>query len=157
MAIAASCCLNLPPPTPTSRPSSLQASSNTKNTEVAWFKNEKWRSQCVLGMACIIIGLEMDLASQGNLATAQDLRLSLVESKQIPKGHRWSDRRMCPPWRLNALETIVPENLPRPSSRRRWEEIGYSKNAPTPAPAPAQAEAQAIKVIVRSSNNCFTM
>lgn len=112
-------------------------------------KNDKWRSQCLLGMACIIIGLEMDLASHENLAAAEDLQFSLVESKEKPKRYRWSDKRMCPPWRLNALETIVPENLPRPSARRRWEAIDYSKIVPAPAPA--------IKVIIRSSKNCFTM
>ncbi|KAL5853296.1 hypothetical protein ACOSQ3_008414 [Xanthoceras sorbifolium] len=38
---------------------------------------------------------------------------------------------MCPPWQLNSLETIVPENLPRPSARRRLESIHYSsKTAP---------------------------
>lgn len=114
------------------------------------FKNGSWRSQCVVGMACIIIGVEMDLASQANVATAKDLQYLLVESKENTKGDRWSDRRICPPWHLNSLETIVPENLPRPSARRRWEEVGNVKNVPAPA----------IKVIVKSrssSNNCFTM
>ncbi|OAY27335.1 uncharacterized protein LOC110604026 [Manihot esculenta] len=149
MAITSSCCLSLPPPIPTSRPSTLQASSNSKNSQGSWLKNDKWRSQCLLGMACIIIGLEMDLASHENLAAAEDLQFSLGESKEKTKRYRWSDKRMCPPWRLNALETIVPENLPRPSARRRWEAIDYSKIVPAPAPA--------IKVIIRSSKNCFTM
>ncbi|KAG5026664.1 hypothetical protein JHK86_022578 [Glycine max] len=26
--------------------------------------------------------------------------------------------RTCPPWQGNSLETIMPENLPRPSARR---------------------------------------
>lgn len=38
------------------------------------------------------------------------------------KGVRWSDKiRKCPPWRANSLENVMPENLPRPSDRRRTD------------------------------------
>ncbi|XP_050215905.1 protein CHLOROPLAST VESICULATION isoform X2 [Mercurialis annua] len=119
MAITISCCLNNPPPPGF-------PSSATKNTtqQLASLKNDqKWRNQCVLGMACMIIGLEIN---EPNLAPAVQ-SLSTLEMKAPPKTRRWSDRRTCPPWRLNSLETIVPENLPRPSARRRWEATGYSK------------------------------
>ncbi|KDP33645.1 hypothetical protein JCGZ_07216 [Jatropha curcas] len=144
MAITTSCCLNLPLPTSASGlPSST---TKTSTTQVSWLKNDKWRRQCVLGIAWMIIGAEMDnLASQENLAMAKDMQYSVVESKS----QRWSDKRMCPPWRLNSLETVVPENLPRPSARRRWEATGYSENAPPPA--------SAVKVMVHSGNSCFTM
>ncbi|KAL0393996.1 UNVERIFIED_CONTAM: hypothetical protein Slati_4365800 [Sesamum latifolium] len=57
---------------------------------------------------------------------------------------RWSDRRACQPWRPNSLETIVPENLPRPSARRRWEATGFSESAPP------------VKVVAKSrAKGCF--
>ncbi|CAL5359026.1 hypothetical protein CsSME_00049115 [Camellia sinensis var. sinensis] len=146
MAISSSCCLNLSPPPPTSSPSSLTA----KTTQVAWPKKERsWRSQCVLGLTCIIIGLEIDNLTMGNESMAIDDQnmkpVLVVEPNQ--KGNRWSDKRRCPPWRENALETVVPENLPRPSAHRRWEAVGYTTVAP------------AVKVaVVRTSNGgCFTM
>ncbi|XP_057501922.1 protein CHLOROPLAST VESICULATION [Actinidia eriantha] len=136
MAISTSCCLNRSPLPPTSRPSSLP--------HVAWSNKERsWRSQCLLGMACVIIGLEMD----HSMAIAENMQ-PIVESKER-FNHRWSDKRACPPWRLNSLETIVPENLPRPSFHRRWESVGHpSRTAP------------AVKVVigtVRVRSNCFTM
>jgi len=112
------------------------------------FRNEKWRNRCVLGAACMIIGLEMGggLVGGEDLAMAREMQVA-VESKEYSKGPRWSDKRMCPPWSRNSLETIVPENLPRPSAHRRWEEVGFSKN-----------NAPAVKVIViKRSNGCFSM
>lgn len=45
---------------------------------------------------------------------------------------KWSQKRMCPSWQgNNPLETIVPENLPRPAARRRYEAVrSTSKVAP---------------------------
>jgi hypothetical protein len=45
---------------------------------------------------------------------------------------KWSQKRMCPSWQgNNPLETIVPENLPRPAARRRYEVVrSTSKVAP---------------------------
>lgn len=48
---------------------------------------------------------------------------------------RWSDKRMCPPWLENSLETIVPENLPRPSSHWRLELAGLGKGVAPPVGA----------------------
>ncbi|EEF48297.1 conserved hypothetical protein [Ricinus communis] len=155
MAITTSCCLNMNIPPPTSASSLPSSSSTTKPTaQASWFKNEKWRSQCVLGMACMIIGLEMDnlVNEETNLAMAAENSSSVVELKVKPKTRRWSDKRMCPPWRLNSLETIVPENLPRPSARRRWEATGYSKIDPAPAPA-RKVSVKSIMIM----DNCFTM
>ncbi|KAA8525355.1 hypothetical protein F0562_007227 [Nyssa sinensis] len=135
MAVSSSCCLNLSPPPPSSSPSSLPS----KTTTLSWPRKDKsWRIQCVVGVTCMIIGLEMGNTVEG--AIAVDMQYIAAQSKE--KVERWSDRRMCPPWQLNSLETIVPENLPRPAARRRWEAVGYSRVAP------------AIKF---SATNCFSM
>ncbi|KAK1550260.1 hypothetical protein Q3G72_021573 [Acer saccharum] len=141
MAITTSCCLNLSSPTP---------SSPSKPTQLLLpcHKNDKWRRKCVVGMACVVIGLQM--GSFEEAAIARDMNnntmpLTIVSKAdhQVP---RWSDKRMCPPWNLNSLETIVPENLPRPSARRRWESIHYSsKTAPV------------IIISRSSSSDCFSM
>ncbi|KAJ6743640.1 hypothetical protein OIU85_017571 [Salix viminalis] len=128
MAVRTTGCLNLSSP----GSGSALPSSSAKNSQVAWFRDEKWRNRFVLGTACMIIGLEVgcDSASGENLAVATEMQV-VVESKENLKGPRWSDKRMCPPWTQNSLETIVPENLPRPSAHRRWEVVGFSKsNAP---------------------------
>ena len=62
---------------------------------------------------------------------------------------RWSDRRECPAWRANSLENIVPENLPRPSARRRFNNI----SAPDRALAP---EAVAPFLAPHSGLGCFS-
>uniref|UniRef100_A0A6N2KZX2 Uncharacterized protein n=1 Tax=Salix viminalis TaxID=40686 RepID=A0A6N2KZX2_SALVM len=144
MAVRTTGCLNLSSP----GSGSALPSSSAKNSQVAWFRDEKWRNRFVLGTACVIIGLEVgcDSASGENLAVATEMQV-VVESKENLKGPRWSDKRMCPPWTQNSLETIVPENLPRPSAHRRWEVVGFSKN-----------NAPAVKVIViKRSNGCFSL
>lgn len=92
----------------------------------------------------MIISLET-----GNLINIEERAIAeempaIVQSNK--KEMQWSDKRKCAPWRLNSLETIVPENLPRPSAHRRWEEVDYSKvNAP------------AVKVLTKTSSKCFSM
>jgi len=91
-------------------------------------KQRSWRNQCAMGLACLIIGLEMDnTISRGDgIAIAENMH-PIVESE---KRNRWSDKRACPPWQVNSLETIVPEDLPRPAARRRWEGVGFTRIAP---------------------------
>ncbi|KAF7036379.1 hypothetical protein CFC21_047070 [Triticum aestivum] len=48
---------------------------------------------------------------------------------------RWSGRRQCPPWHANSLKNVVPENLPRPSARRRYNGVAAANKAHAPAPA----------------------
>ncbi|XP_002284793.1 protein CHLOROPLAST VESICULATION [Vitis vinifera] len=143
MAFSAGCCLNLSPPPSGSSPSSSR--SSTKTDQVSWPRKENsLKSKCVVGLTCMIISLEMsNLMSGEGLAIAQDLQL-IGERKEVT---RWSDKRMCPPWQLNSLETIVPENLPRPSTRRRWESVGHSTTAP------------AVKILFRAhtKSDCFSM
>lgn len=69
-----------------------------------------------------------------------------IKDVQTKDQIQWSSKRKCPPWRLNSLETIVPENLPRPSARRRWENVDYAKvNAPP------------VKFFRNISSKCFSM
>ncbi|XVF88180.1 hypothetical protein PTKIN_Ptkin19aG0029500 [Pterospermum kingtungense] len=129
MATSTQCSLNFSPRSPTP---GLDISSSKSNTsQIAWPRDDRWRKQCVLGMASMIIALQVGDSN----AIAKEIR------------SRWSEKRMCPPWHENSLETIVPENLPRPSAHRRWEDIGFSKNAP------------AIKVTVvrKTTASCFSM
>ncbi|KAJ9702477.1 hypothetical protein PVL29_004291 [Vitis rotundifolia] len=143
MAFSAGCCLNLSPPP--SGPSPSSSRSSTKTDQVSWPRKENsLKSKCLVGLTCMIISLEMsNLMSGEGLAIAQDLQLT-GERKEAT---RWSDKRMCPPWQLNSLETIVPENLPRPSARRRWEAVGHSTTAP------------AVKILARihTKSDCFSM
>ncbi|KAL5786122.1 hypothetical protein ACOSQ2_008514 [Xanthoceras sorbifolium] len=144
MAFTTSCCLNLSSPTTTHV-------SSKPTHQLAWHKNEKirWRRQCVVSISCVIIGLQMaDIEDGGAMAKGMMIDMPLLtvapksELENSVKVPRWSDKRMCPPWQLNSLETIVPENLPRPSARRRLESIHYSsKTAP----------------VVINSSNCFCM
>ncbi|KAF3972184.1 hypothetical protein ACB098_10G123000 [Castanea mollissima] len=151
MALTTSCCFNISPPTP-STGSNSSLSPKTPQV-ITWnSKNEgSWRNRCVLGMACMIIGLETSNLVIGgeSRAIAEDMSMSSMvlksSSEQVAK---WSDKRTCPAWRLNSLETIVPENLPRPSAHRRWETVGYSKKA---------REVVKLVVKIKTSSNCFSM
>lgn len=116
---------------------------------------EKWRKECAVGMACccMMIGIEVGSLGDASSAVVQDMRLPLaIKVTDLKQGNysnnkvaRWSDKRMCPPWHLNSLETIVPENLPRPSARRRWETV---KNAPV---------VKETSVRGSSSKECFSL
>ncbi|XVE63546.1 hypothetical protein DITRI_Ditri07aG0028700 [Diplodiscus trichospermus] len=142
-----SCGLNVSPPSSSPGLVDISSSKYSKASQVAWPRDDKWRKQCVLGVASMIIGLQMGDIYNSN-AIAEELSSSVV-AKSNSGVVRWSDERMCPPWQANSLETIVPENLPRPSAQRRWEAIGNStsKNAPS------------IKVTVarKSRSSCFSM
>lgn len=106
----------------------------------------------MLGMACMMINLQNGEISLGlgpinegwNVGSAE----YVVESK---KGSvQWSNQRKCQPWHINSLETIVPENLPRPSAHRRWEKVYHSQlDLDTAAPA--------VQVLTNIDNKCFTM
>ncbi|CAN4076598.1 unnamed protein product [Withania somnifera] len=145
MAVSTKLCLNLSPqPPPTSNYYSIPPPSKT--SQVSWQRKEKsWKSQCVLGMACIVIGLELDGSILGNQesAIAGDMQIQ-VTGKPLQK---WSEKRSCPPWNGNSLETIVPENLPRPVTRRRWEAVDYNSTQSAPE----------VKLVTKFSIGCFTM
>ena len=100
-----------------------------------------------MSMACLVIGLQIGSFEEAAIARDMNNTMPLtIVSKADHQVPRWSDKRMCPPWNLNSLETIVPENLPRPSAHRRLDSIHYSsKTAPV--------------IIITSSSNsdCFSM
>ncbi|EPS70011.1 hypothetical protein M569_04752, partial [Genlisea aurea] len=77
-----------------------------------------WRSRCLLALMCAIVGAESQNFTA--VAAASD------PAPRIARIQRWSEKRSCQPWQLNSLETIVPENLPRPSAKRRWESTSFS-------------------------------
>ncbi|KAK4420054.1 hypothetical protein Salat_2418300 [Sesamum alatum] len=141
MGISTYCSLNRFPPPPTSISSPI-----SRPAEVACSSPERersWRSQCLLGLTCAIIGLELgNFAVVGDQDRAVAVGMQSGSSKIIIRIPRWSDKRACQPWRPNSLETIVPENLPRPSARRRWEATGFSESAP-PVKAVAKAKSSA--------------
>ncbi|XP_055819348.1 protein CHLOROPLAST VESICULATION [Solanum dulcamara] len=148
MAISTKLCLNLSPqPPPASTCNSIPLPSKT--TRISWQRKDKsWKSQCVLGMACVvIIGLEFDSSILGN----QESAMAIAGDKQIHVAgksiQKWSEKRSCPPWNMNSLETIVPENLPRPVTRRRWETVDYSTTQSAPE----------VKLVTKFSKGCFTM
>lgn len=106
-----------------------------------------WSSRCVVGMACVMVGLEMGglVSGQSHEAIAKGMPPLVMESSE--KFTKWSDKRMCPKWRANELETIVPENLPRPSAHRRWEIVRFNTR-----------DAPLVKTVARrSSGGCFSM
>lgn len=129
-------------------------------------KEEVPSHKTIRGVAGLIIGLEMvSLVMIGSTesngpyyAIAKDqppsdmvtsTSSSTTSTSNVQKIVKWSDRiRMCPQWHLNALESIVPENLPRPSARRRLEFAGH---------APATKFSTIEHVNIRGSADCFSM
>ncbi|KAG5591821.1 hypothetical protein H5410_042335 [Solanum commersonii] len=151
MAISTKLCLNLSPQPPPTSNYNHNNNSIPPPSQVSWQRKEKsWKNQCVLGMACVvIIGLEFDSSILGNqestIAIAGDMQIQYVAGKSIQK---WSEKRSCPPWNVNSLETIVPENLPRPVTRRRWENVDYNTTTQS---------APEVKLVTKFSKGCFTM
>ncbi|GMH07005.1 hypothetical protein Nepgr_008845 [Nepenthes gracilis] len=146
MAISASCRLNPHPPPLLVSDSTTSSTNSTKTTTLLPRESagRSWRSKCVLVMACTIVGSEMANFTMNNegyaIAKEPPFRTEYVEM-----AGRWSERRSCPPWILNSFETIVPENLPRPSAHRKWEAVGYSHVAPS------------VGTITKAKSNCFSM
>ncbi|XP_078439463.1 histone deacetylase-like protein [Wolffia australiana] len=127
MAVAClNCSLRVPPNPTTSTVSKLGGLPATGRRE------EGWKGRCVSTMACVILGsavglTEVTTAWEGAAVAGE------ISEAAAPRGGsaaRWSDKRECPPWHTNALENIVPENLPRPSARRRLESVKISRRAP---------------------------
>nr|AQX44141.1 hypothetical protein [Apostasia odorata] len=52
---------------------------------------------------------------------------------EVASAVRWSEKRKCPPWHVNSLENIVPENLPRPPPGRRPDGLAAFGKAPAVA------------------------
>ncbi|XP_057799445.1 protein CHLOROPLAST VESICULATION [Salvia miltiorrhiza] len=146
MASSSYCSLNFPAP-PTASPSSPISATPRVSCSSTAPRERSWRNRCVLGLTCAIIGLDGGdfavVAGDQDRAMAMDMQSSTLA---VAAPTRWSEKRACLPWRINSLETIVPENLPRPSARRRWEATGFSETAPP------------VRVAVKSgAKGCFSM
>ncbi|KAK6140656.1 hypothetical protein DH2020_025601 [Rehmannia glutinosa] len=143
MAISTYCCLNLFPP-----PNKISSQTSTIPEIACPPRERSWEKQCLLGLTCAIIGLELgNFAVVGDQVRAVAVDMQSGPSNIIIRAPRWSDKRACQPWRVNSLETIVPENLPRPSARRRWEATGFTDQAAPP-----------LKVVAKSAaKSCFNL
>ncbi|XP_038884319.1 uncharacterized protein LOC120075190 [Benincasa hispida] len=120
MSMATTCCLNnLNPP-----PQLPQNSTTSVNNQlVPWNGNgEWWQKRRVL----VVAGVATALIMAGESGGVEMGNVNIVDSR------KWSEERMCPQWRLNSLETVVPENLPRPTGRRRWDPAALPHTAPAP-------------------------
>ncbi|KAL1346850.1 hypothetical protein HN51_020379 [Arachis hypogaea] len=153
-----SCFLNLPIPTSNQAPNASLIP--IKPPQVSLVKIEgNWKRHVMVGVTIIGLELIINNSSLGHeKAFAEEImksssvtsnNSSLVSS--LGSGSKWSEKRACPPWHGSSLETIVPENLPRPAARRRYEAVGsQSKTAP-----PLLVD----KTKLRSNNkeSCFSM
>ncbi|KAL1202342.1 Protein CHLOROPLAST VESICULATION [Cardamine amara subsp. amara] len=139
MAGRISCCLNLPLLDSNSTQSSSPLLKTT--SKISWRRTEDAteprtrKCSLVLGVvATVVIG-----AIQ--ISDVASVEAAVVKSpmKDVAVGvaplRRWSDKRTCPPWLENSLETIVPENLPRPSAHRRLELARLAKGDAPPVGA----------------------
>ncbi|KFK32555.1 hypothetical protein AALP_AA6G258300 [Arabis alpina] len=128
MAGRISCCLNLP------RIDSNSSQSPKTTSHISWRRTEdetetrkNKRCRLVLGVAATVVIGTIHLADVATVeAVAMESTVKEVAVGSVPP-RRWSDKRTCPPWLQNSLETIVPENLPRPSGHRRLELAGLAK------------------------------
>ncbi|KAL4033926.1 hypothetical protein IC575_007044 [Cucumis melo] len=123
MAMATTCCVNNLNPPPRLYQNST-ASTNNPLLPLNGSGDQWWRKRCVLGVAGVMTALIMSGESGG-------VEMGNVNSF-VDNSRKWSEERMCPQWRLNSLETIVPENLPRPAARRRWDPAALPHTAPAP-------------------------
>ncbi|ESQ46686.1 hypothetical protein EUTSA_v10000347mg [Eutrema salsugineum] len=126
MAGIISCCLNLPLLDPNSKQLSSPLVKTT--SRISWRRTEDEteprKNKCSLALAVaatVVIGL----IQTSDVASVEAAVVKSSAKEVVPR--RWSDKRTCPPWLENSLETIVPENLPRPSTHRRLELAGLAK------------------------------
>ncbi|XP_023640492.1 uncharacterized protein LOC17888941 isoform X2 [Capsella rubella] len=133
MAGRISFCLNLP------LLDSNSTQSLKKPSHISWRTREdvteprKNKSSLVLGVAATVLIGAIQISDVASVAAA--VVDSPAKEMAAPPPRRWSDKRTCPPWLENSLETIVPENLPRPSAHRRLELAGIAKGDAPPVGA----------------------
>ncbi|KAI3875043.1 hypothetical protein MKW98_019616 [Papaver atlanticum] len=161
MAVSAINCSFNVSSSPPSQSSSKSSSTTTPTNLVPWQRKEtgSWSRQCMVGMmACVIINgsdIMMPLISNGadsytsGAGDHHQTAKLLVQSEQQREvmTTKWSDKiRACPPWHINSIETIVPENLPRPSAHRKSESV--SRGTTT---------SFTFRRVIRTVNDCFSM
>ncbi|CAO2820688.1 unnamed protein product [Amaranthus hypochondriacus] len=150
MNISTICRLNALPPSSSPDPTSSPSFSTRKSfaTRKSNEKSSRWSRKLMVIATTVIISLEVgDIVSNINGSSNSIMAMEFELNKKI-KIARWSDKRSCPPWQINSLETIVPENLPRPSKHRKWEGISYSY----PQSAPSLNF-----ILIKSNKTCFSL
>ncbi|XP_010472574.1 PREDICTED: uncharacterized protein LOC104752197 [Camelina sativa] len=138
MAGRISCCLNLPLLDSNSSQSLLkktsQISCTSRRTEhVTEPRKNNNKCSLVFGVAATVLFGAIQISYVASVAAA--FPVEEMVTGVVPPPRRWSDKRTCPPWLENSLETIVPENLPRPSAHRRLELAGLAKGDAPPVGA----------------------
>ncbi|KAH7686609.1 hypothetical protein IHE45_04G116600 [Dioscorea alata] len=130
----------------TTKPTTLPSSWETNKDEISWR-----RRRCMATLACAVISSGVIIfAGEANSIAAVNTDHSGVPVMGMTvkeKLVKWSDQRRCPPWHVNSLETIVPENLPRPSIRQRSD--GRASFSSQTAPK--------ILDFVRTNGGCFSL
>ncbi|KAK4797937.1 hypothetical protein SAY86_030263 [Trapa natans] len=134
MRSTAACCFNLFPPTST--PAAAAAKSPRLPCS-SLASPPSWRSQgcaaaaaAAVGLAYATIGIGFAenlwfLSGEGAAVAEEVISAGVVRQQGERRSPaRWTDRRGCPPWKAKTFELIMPERLPRPSPRRRWESVG---------------------------------
>ncbi|KAK1698601.1 hypothetical protein QYE76_015298 [Lolium multiflorum] len=144
-----SCCHQLRPPSPATAKEGAPAAGHLPML----------RRAC-LAAACVVAVGATGAADGAAMATSWGTapgsgaphEAALV---RVQAPSRWSDRRQCPPWRANSLENVMPENLPRPAPRRRFNGVAAADKAPVPAASP---DAVVPLLALRSgSMGCFSL
>ncbi|CAN6456233.1 unnamed protein product [Victoria cruziana] len=103
-------------------PTCSQRSNSLRITE-----ESSWNNQVAPKLTCIIIGVGAGFLGGGEVrlsaaATAEGAKAEeVVVAAERGRSVRWSEARRCPQWSPNSLETVVPENLPRPWSKRNYQ------------------------------------
>ncbi|WVZ99678.1 hypothetical protein U9M48_044941 [Paspalum notatum var. saurae] len=130
MAVSSISC-SLRPPAPVAREASARLQPPPRETATPWSSGGLRRACVAAAAACVVIGAAGGGVAAAAASTPPAHGAVAVDAAAAP---RWSDRRECPPWRANSLENIVPENLPRPSARRRFNSIKTPKRGPAVGP-----------------------
>ncbi|KAE8800990.1 hypothetical protein D1007_23496 [Hordeum vulgare] len=124
-----SCCHQLKPPSPTLH---LQPAGGAQ----APAHLPALRRACFAAAACVVAVGAMGAVDGAAMARGpvDDGAAHGAALVHVQAPARWSDRRQCPPWHANSLENVVPENLPRPSARRRYNGVAAADKGRAPAP-----------------------
>ncbi|KAI4379766.1 hypothetical protein MLD38_006020 [Melastoma candidum] len=147
-----------PPPSPTPSPARPQLLA----PETSDGPSQVRRKLCVAGAATIVVlglwgGRDPTFPTRGARDSVPDKATAVAlvkpgEGSRKGRGQRWSDSiQGCPPWRLNSLQVVVPENLPRPSFHRRWESVE------NPGPGAPSSSTAVTKPVVGGKPGCFSM
>uniref|UniRef100_A0ACD5TDB6 Uncharacterized protein n=1 Tax=Avena sativa TaxID=4498 RepID=A0ACD5TDB6_AVESA len=145
-----SCCHQLRPPAPAT---AKEGTGAAPAGHLPMLRRACLAAACVVAVGATGAVDGAAMASSWGAAGAAPHEAALV---RVQAAARWSDRRQCPPWHANSLENVVPENLPRPAPRRRFNGVAGADKAP-PAPA-ASPDAVAPFLALRSGGmGCFSL